>query len=70
MLTTNIGSAESISGPFPSKESLISSWRIELHEVNDHRSTENLPTTCDIFIIGAGPVALYDSSFHAVCRAK
>ncbi|RYC65669.1 hypothetical protein CHU98_g531 [Xylaria longipes] len=29
-------------------------WRTELHPLDSHRSTEYLPTECDVLIIGAG----------------
>jgi len=29
-------------------------WRTELHPLDEHRSTEQLPVKCDIAIIGAG----------------
>jgi hypothetical protein len=29
-------------------------WRTELHHLDSHRSTEELPATCDVIIIGAG----------------
>lgn len=29
-------------------------WRTELHPIDEHRSTVELPTECDIAIIGAG----------------
>jgi heterodisulfide reductase subunit A-like polyferredoxin len=38
----------------PSKESTIPFWRTELHELDTHRSTTNLPSSCDILIIGGG----------------
>ena len=38
----------------PSKESTLPFWRTELHELDTHRSTADLPSACDILIIGAG----------------
>jgi len=29
-------------------------WRTDLHELDNHRSTEHLPAECDILIIGGG----------------
>ena len=29
-------------------------WRTELHVLDEHRTTEELPTECDVAIIGAG----------------
>ena len=44
--------------PLPSKRlpsnPTLPFWRTELHELDDHRSTEDLPESCDVLIIGAG----------------
>lgn len=40
--------------PFPVPDPTLPLWRIQLHELDDHRSTEELPTECDVLIIGAG----------------
>ncbi|KAH8657919.1 FAD dependent oxidoreductase [Xylariales sp. PMI_506] len=40
--------------PFPVPNSTSSFWRTELHELDSHRSTPNLPEESDIVIIGAG----------------
>jgi len=29
-------------------------WHTELHKLHNHRTTENLPDSCDVVIIGAG----------------
>lgn len=42
------------SGPFPHETYIQPFWRSELHPLDDHRSTEDLPTECDILIVGAG----------------
>ncbi|VUC29997.1 unnamed protein product [Clonostachys rosea] len=39
--------------PLPSDHTLPF-WRTELHELDTHRSTPELPETCDILIIGSG----------------
>lgn len=39
--------------PLPTN-STLPFWRTELHELDNHRSTEELPESCDILIIGAG----------------
>jgi len=39
---------------FPSLTSTLPFWRTELHELDSHRSTQELPTACDILIIGGG----------------
>lgn len=40
--------------PFPIQNSTIPFWRTELHPLDGHRSTRDLPARCDIVIIGAG----------------
>jgi myosin-crossreactive antigen len=40
--------------PFPVANATVPYWRTELHEIDSHRSTEDLPADCDIVIIGAG----------------
>ncbi|KAF2089926.1 FAD dependent oxidoreductase [Saccharata proteae CBS 121410] len=40
--------------PYPVPNSLTPFWRTELHELDSHRSTPELPRECDIAIIGAG----------------
>ncbi|GAD98150.1 FAD dependent oxidoreductase superfamily [Paecilomyces variotii No. 5] len=40
--------------PFPVPNSTVSFWRAQPDKLDDHRSTENLPSECDIVIIGAG----------------
>ncbi|KAI9834771.1 MAG: hypothetical protein M1819_002857 [Sarea resinae] len=39
---------------FPVPNSTLPFWRTEVHELDNHRSTEQLPTECDVAIIGAG----------------
>lgn len=41
-------------GPFPHETYIQPFWRTELHPLDDHRSTKDLPTECDILIVGAG----------------
>lgn len=41
-------------GPTPVPGSTKSFWRTELHELDSHRSTPELPAESDIVIIGAG----------------
>jgi hypothetical protein len=38
----------------PVPNSTLSFWRTELHQIDDHRSTKDIPTDCDVLIIGAG----------------
>lgn len=40
--------------PFPSPKSTLPFWRTEPHDLDSHRSTPELPESCDIAIIGAG----------------
>ena len=41
-------------GPIPVPNSTTPFWRTELHELDSHRSTEELPEEADVVIIGAG----------------
>lgn len=41
-------------GPIPVSDPTPSFWRTELDELDSHRSTSELPSECDIVIIGAG----------------
>ncbi|KAI0490854.1 FAD dependent oxidoreductase [Xylaria cf. heliscus] len=41
-------------GPFPVPHATVPFWRTELHELDSHRSTPDLPEKQDIIIIGAG----------------
>lgn len=41
-------------GPFPVSNATMPYWRSQLHWIDEYRSTEALPTECDIAIIGAG----------------
>lgn len=52
---------------FPSKESLQTFWRSELHPLDSHRSTEEIPKTCDVLIIGAG-YAGSSTAYHLLCN--
>lgn len=40
--------------PLPVPNSTIPFWRTELHPIDDHRSTPELPTEVDIAVVGAG----------------
>ena len=39
---------------YPDAKSTLPFWRIQPHELDDHRTTEDLPTECDIAIVGGG----------------
>ena len=41
-------------GCFPVKDSTTPYWRSQLHSLDQYRSTEDLPTNCDVAIIGSG----------------
>ena len=42
------------SRPFPVPNPTLPFWRTQLHELDNYRSTEELPSKCDVLIIGAG----------------
>lgn len=42
------------SAPFPTVNPTEPFWRQELHQLDNHRSTEQLPESADIVVIGAG----------------
>ncbi|KLJ13115.1 hypothetical protein EMPG_09430 [Blastomyces silverae] len=42
------------SKPFPVPNGMRSFWHTEQHALENHRSSESLPSECDILIIGAG----------------
>ena len=52
----------------PSPDSTFPFWRIEPHELDNYRTSQNLPTECDLAMIGAGYVGtvtayhLYDGN--------
>jgi hypothetical protein len=46
--------APRLSPPFPVPNSTQSFWRTELHPLDSHKSTPELPPPVDILIIGAG----------------
>ncbi|KAI8959111.1 FAD dependent oxidoreductase [Daldinia sp. FL1419] len=43
-----------MAGPFPVKNATVPYWRTQLHHLDSHRSTPELPEKQDIAIIGAG----------------
>ena len=51
----DMGSFQESNGNYlPVADSTISYWRTEPHEIDELRSTPELPQECDIAIIGAG----------------
>lgn len=42
-------------------------WRSQLHPLDSHRSTEEIPESCDILIIGAG-YAGCSTAYHLLCN--
>lgn len=40
--------------PFPVENSTLPFWRTEPHEIDNHRTTVELPEKCEVLIIGAG----------------
>ena len=54
------------SGTFPCKEPTLPFWRTGLHELDSHRSTEELPHSCDVLIIGGGYAGI-TASYHLLC---
>jgi hypothetical protein len=47
----------------PVNNATVPYWRSELHEIDEYRSTKDLPTKCDIAIIGAG-LAGVSTAYH------
>ncbi|RDL32065.1 FAD dependent oxidoreductase [Venustampulla echinocandica] len=47
----------------PVKDSTTPFWRTQLHELDDHQSTPDLPSLCDILIIGGGYAGIA-ASYH------
>ncbi|KAL3418561.1 FAD dependent oxidoreductase superfamily protein [Phlyctema vagabunda] len=43
-----------MSKSFPVPDATLPFWRTELHELDNHRSTKELPTETDVLIIGSG----------------
>lgn len=41
-------------GPIPVPNSTKPFWRTQLHELDSHRSTPDLPTESEIVVVGAG----------------
>jgi myosin-crossreactive antigen len=54
---------------FPIPTYTIPYWRTQLHAIDSHRSSETLPTECDIAIIGAG-MAGVTTAYHLCKQMK
>jgi hypothetical protein len=69
IILSTMGSRDSssfASGTFPHKNPTIPFWRTQLHELDDHRSTEEVPESCDILIIGGGYAGIA-AAYHLLC---
>ena len=53
------------SGYLPSEKSTASFWHRDIDELHDHRTTENLPASSDVVIIGAGYAGI-STAYHLV----
>ncbi|KAH8658485.1 FAD dependent oxidoreductase superfamily [Xylariales sp. PMI_506] len=58
------GSGSLPPNPFPPNPTLPF-WRTELHELDSHRSTPDLPQSCDVLIIGSGYSGV-STAYHLV----
>ncbi|EPQ66820.1 BgtA-20692 [Blumeria graminis f. sp. tritici] len=56
-------------GTFPSKESTTPFWRTEPHALDTHRSTSELPKSCDVLIVGGGYAGI-STAYHILCDRK
>jgi cation diffusion facilitator CzcD-associated flavoprotein CzcO len=54
---------------FPVDNGMTSFWRTELHFLDSYRSTETLPETSDIVIIGAGYAGV-STAYHCMRLSK
>jgi cation diffusion facilitator CzcD-associated flavoprotein CzcO len=52
-----------MSDVFPVAKSTLPYWRTELHEIDSHRSTDQLPEECDVLIVGAG-ISGVSTAYH------
>jgi hypothetical protein len=48
---------------FPVANSTLLYWRSEPHEIDSHRSTKQLPSECDVLIVGAG-ISGVSTAYH------
>jgi hypothetical protein len=54
MVTVKSNGKVSQSKPYPVPNATVPYWRTQLHPIDSHRSSAQLPAECDIIIIGAG----------------
>ena len=54
---------------YPVPNSTLSFWRTELHDFDNHRTTEQLPAEVDIVIVGAG-YAGASIAYHLLEKSK
>lgn len=55
--------------PFPVRNATQPFWRQDLHELDNHRTTDELPSSADIAIIGAG-YAGASTAYHLLEKLK
>jgi glycine/D-amino acid oxidase-like deaminating enzyme len=53
----------------PSEASTTPFWRTELHELDNHHTTTDLPSTCDILIIGGGYAGI-TAAYHLLASEE
>ncbi|KAI9732058.1 MAG: hypothetical protein M1818_007653 [Claussenomyces sp. TS43310] len=56
-------SSDAPEGIFPSASGVLPFWRTDLHPLDAHRSTPELPPACDVVIIGAGAAGI-STAYH------
>jgi hypothetical protein len=54
---------------FPVEDSTTPYWRSQLHSIDQHRSTEELPAECDVAIVGSG-MAGVSIAYHLTKSSK
>lgn len=55
--------------PFPVPKATEPFWQQQLHELDDHRSTDRLPEAADIVVIGAGYAGV-STAYHLLQRPE
>ncbi|RKF56623.1 Gamma-glutamylputrescine oxidoreductase [Golovinomyces cichoracearum] len=54
---------------FPGTKTLPSFWRSQPHLLDTHRSTPEIPQSCDVIIIGAGYAGV-STAYHLLCNEE